>query len=120
MTSKKTSRSSVKCESKPSETRSTSVASTKKIHHQNPISPNHSVQTCYICHCRDFCETDSGLSYCQNCLYRKCLFLKGANLECNQCEVGLTEINFEFWIGKTWCKNCIWRKFMNGNLVSID
>lgn len=68
------------------------------------------LKKCFICHVSNAsepCELDSGILYCQSCLFRKYLFLRGANLVCYNCESNLTKDNFERWSNKNWCKRCL-------------
>lgn len=107
---------------KTSHSKKTSPVTQIRLSETGNIKQSHNnwVDSCFICRCKDFCEIEDGILFCQNCLYRKCLFLRGASLECCECEIGLNEINFEFWQGKAWCRNCTWRKCMERKLVFLE
>jgi len=74
---------------------------------------------CFICHDDDMCELDGGVAYCQQCLFRKYLFLYGANLMCWTCENPLVQNSYERWSGKNWCKRCLTMYCFQSRLVVI-
>lgn len=74
---------------------------------------------CFICHDDDMCELDGGVAYCQQCLFRKYLFLYGANLICWTCENPLDQNSYERWSGNNWCKRCLTNYCFQSGLVVI-
>jgi len=74
---------------------------------------------CFICHDDDMCELDGGVAYCQQCLFRKYLFLYGANLMCWTCENPLVQNSYERWSGNNWCKRCLTMYCFQSKLVVI-
>jgi len=76
-----------------------------------------SSECCYVCKIDDFCVQEGGVSFCQECLWRKEHFIQGYTLQCNKCECKLESDNFEFWMGKNWCKTCLFWTCVNSGMI---
>merc|ERR1712110_1104384 len=72
---------------------------------------NFKTENCLVCQNKEYVDYDYGIPLCQTCLYRRNLFLYGSNLQCNICEIRLTDDNFEGCLGESWCKRCLNLKF---------
>ena len=84
-------------------------------------SKTNTADKCFICHdSSDGCELDGKVAYCQNCLYRKYLFLYGGSLVCWKCESGLDKNNYSRWNEKNWCQRCLMQQCIDSRIVVLD
>merc|ERR1711981_258473 len=64
---------------------------------------------CWICGIDEHCQMSAEMiPFCQQCVYRKQLFLYGNTLACCECNCDLGPGNFEFWTDRNWCQACLW------------
>ena len=77
-------------------------------------------QACYVCRSTNFTIIEEGINFCQNCLFRKEIFLYGETLHCHLCDVFLLPSNFERWENLNWCQACLWKHCFETGLVKYE
>lgn len=74
--------------------------------HEEKHLENIFTENCTVCQNKEYVENDFGLPLCQTCFFRRNLFLHGSELRCYKCNIMLTDLNFQAFVGVSWCKRC--------------